>query len=202
MTMSRVLLPFLFAVSLGGAANVDDIDRLYQSDAIVTGTGEVNRQIGFRACLSEVLVKLSGDPTILDAPGFAVLEAEAGSFVSSFSYRDRLEGVPIHDEQGTHDRPHDLTCRYEPATLDPLPTAAEYWTPYVVGGPTPPHTWALPFGWWRVVDGVPTPSTCSPLLLLASVNLGIGEGGDQFGTRSIMRGIFGDNPTFTVSPTA
>ncbi|WVT72173.1 DUF2066 domain-containing protein [Sinorhizobium chiapasense] len=120
MTMSRVLLPFLFAVSLGGAANVDDIDRLYQSDAIVTGTGEVNRQIGFRACLSEVLVKLSGDPTILDAPGFAVLEAEAGSFVSSFSYRDRLEGVPIHDEQGTHDRPHDLTCRYEPATLDPL----------------------------------------------------------------------------------
>ncbi|WP_429806330.1 DUF2066 domain-containing protein [Ensifer sp. B1-9] len=120
MTKSQVLLPMLFAVSLGGAANAADIGRLYLSDAIVTGTGEVNRQIGFRACLSEVLVKLSGDPTILDAPGFAALEAEAGSFVSSFSYRDRLEGVPIHDEQGTHDRPHDLICRYDPATLDPL----------------------------------------------------------------------------------
>ncbi|WDZ75491.1 DUF2066 domain-containing protein [Ensifer adhaerens] len=118
--MSRMLLPLLFAASLGGAANAGDIDRLYQSDAIVTGTGEVNRQTGFRECLAEVLVKLSGDPTIKDAPGFAALEAEAGSFVSSFSYRDRLEGIPIHDEQGTHDRPHDLTCRYAPATLDPL----------------------------------------------------------------------------------
>lgn len=120
MAKSRMLLPLLFAASLGGTANAGDIDRLYQSDAIVTGTGEVNRQIGFRECLGEVLVKVSGDPTIKDAPGFAAFEAEAGSFVSSFSYRDRLEGIPIHDEQGTHDRPHDLTCRYERATLDPL----------------------------------------------------------------------------------
>lgn len=120
MAMSRMLLPLLFAAGLGGPANAGDIGRLYQSDAIVTGTGEINRQIGFRECLSEVLVKLSGDPTILDAPGFAALVAEAGSFASSFSYRDRLEGIPIHDEQGTHDRPHDLTCRYAPATIDPL----------------------------------------------------------------------------------
>ncbi|MBV7517658.1 DUF2066 domain-containing protein [Ensifer sp. ENS12] len=120
MAMSRMLLPLLFAAGLGGPANAGDIGRLYQSDAIVTGTGEINRQIGFRECLGEVLVKLSGDPTILDAPGFAALGAEAGSFASSFSYRDRLEGIPIHDEQGTHDRPHDLTCRYAPATIDPL----------------------------------------------------------------------------------
>ncbi|OCP09696.1 hypothetical protein BC374_01390 [Ensifer sp. LC13] len=97
-----------------------DIAQLYSSDAIVTGTGEINRQIGFRECLREVLVKLSGDQTILDNSDFAALEAQAGSFVSTFFYRDRLEGIPIHDEQGTHDRPHDLTCRYEPATLDPL----------------------------------------------------------------------------------
>ncbi len=95
-------------------------DALYRSDAIVTGTGEINRQIGFRECLREVLVKLSGDPTITDTPGFAAADAKAGSFVSSYSYRDRLEGIPIHDEQGTHDRPHDLTCRYRPAALDPL----------------------------------------------------------------------------------
>ncbi|MBZ7922637.1 DUF2066 domain-containing protein [Ensifer adhaerens] len=120
MTTSRMLLTFLFAAGLGAAACAGDIERLYQSDAIVTGTGEVNRQIGFRECLGEVLVKVSGDPTIPKAPGFAALEAEAGSFVASFSYRDRLEGIPIHDEQGTHDRPHDLTCLYAPATLDPL----------------------------------------------------------------------------------
>lgn len=106
----------------GSDAGAADIDALYQSDAIVTGTGEANRAIGYRECLREVLVKLSGDPTITDAPRFAAAEAKAGSFVSTFSYRDRLEGIPIHDEQGTHDRPHDLACRYQPATLDPLLT--------------------------------------------------------------------------------
>ncbi|MGF6256423.1 DUF2066 domain-containing protein [Ensifer sp. LBL] len=104
----------------GGGAGAADIDALYRSDAIVTGTGEANREIGFRECLREVLVKVSGDPAITEAPGFAAAEARAGSFVSAFSYRDRLEGIPIHDEQGTHDRPHDLSCRYRPATLDPL----------------------------------------------------------------------------------
>lgn len=120
MTKSSLLLPFLLALSLGDAARAGDIEQLYRSDAVVTGTGELNRQIGFRECLDEVLVKVSGDPTIPKAPGFAALEAEAGSFVSSFSYRDRMEGIPIHDEQGTHDRPHDLRCLYAPATLDPL----------------------------------------------------------------------------------
>lgn len=120
MTTSRMLLPLLFAAGLGGPANADDIDRLYRSDAIVTGTGEINRELGFRECLGEVLIKLSGDATIIDTPAFAVLEAQAGSFVSSFAYRDRLEGIPIHDEQGSHDRPHDLTCRFEPTTLDAL----------------------------------------------------------------------------------
>jgi hypothetical protein len=104
----------------GRVAAAEPIEDLYRSDAIVTGTGEINRQIGYRECLREVLVKLSGDPTIVGAQGFAAVEQKAGSFVSAFSYRDRLEGIPIHDEQGTHDRPHDLTCRYEPATLDPL----------------------------------------------------------------------------------
>lgn len=106
----------------GSNAGAADINALYRSDAIVTGTGEANRAIGFRECLREVLVKLSGDPMITEAPRFAAAEAKAGSFVSTFSYRDRLEGIPIHDEQGTHDRPHDLTCRYHPATLDPLLT--------------------------------------------------------------------------------
>jgi hypothetical protein len=44
----------------------------------------------------------------------------AGSFVSEFRYHDRLEGIPIHDEQGTHDRPQDLSCVYKPETIDDL----------------------------------------------------------------------------------
>ncbi|NVD39392.1 DUF2066 domain-containing protein [Ensifer sp. HO-A22] len=115
----------VFAVALatawlGGAAKATDRSNLYTSDAIVTGTGEENRQIAFRECLSEVLVKASGDARLADSTALPTLQARAAEFVASFSYRDRLEGVPIHDEQGTHDRPHDLTCRFEPKIIDPL----------------------------------------------------------------------------------
>lgn len=102
------------------AAAAQDASMLYQAQAIVTGTGEENRQIGFRLCLAQVLVKVSGDQRVLTQPGIAEAEAHAGDFIATFRYRDRMEGIPIHDEQGTHDRPHDLTCIYEPRTLDPL----------------------------------------------------------------------------------
>jgi len=94
--------------------------QLYQTQAIVTGTGEVNRQIGFKDCLGQELVKVSGDQKVLTAPGLATVLERAGSFVSEFRYHDRLEGIPIHDEQGTHDRPQDLTCVYKPETVDDL----------------------------------------------------------------------------------
>ena len=116
---------WFFAVALactwiGSAVQANDLSQLYTSDAIVTGTGEENRQPGFRDCLSEVLIKVSGDFSLIGSPAFAALQPRAAEFVASFSYRDRLEGIPIHDEQGTYDRPHDLTCHFEPATIDPL----------------------------------------------------------------------------------
>ncbi|MGX5831338.1 DUF2066 domain-containing protein [Mesorhizobium sp. 43Arga] len=95
-------------------------DDLYQSRTIVTGQGEVNRRIGFRDCLDRVLVRASGDQRLLAKPEIAALRDKAGDFVDTFRYHDRLEGIPIHDEQGTHDRPHDLTCLYKPATIDKL----------------------------------------------------------------------------------
>ncbi|MGF6173935.1 DUF2066 domain-containing protein [Ensifer sp. 4252] len=115
----------VFAIALasawtGHAVIAGDISQLYTSDAIVTGTGEENRQIGFRECLSEVLIKVSGDFTLTESTALAAVQAQAAKFIAAYSYRDRLEGIPIHDEQGTHDRPHDLTCRFEPATIDPL----------------------------------------------------------------------------------
>ncbi|MDK1374999.1 MULTISPECIES: DUF2066 domain-containing protein [unclassified Sinorhizobium] len=120
MTAVLPLLAMLAGVISSGMARATNAQDLYVSDAIVTGTGEENREIGFRECLEEVLVKVSGDQRVLAAPALAPLIERAGSFVASFAYRDRLEGIPIHDEQGTHDRPHDLTCRYEPATIDRL----------------------------------------------------------------------------------
>lgn len=94
------------------------VDELYQSQTIVTGQGEVNRQIGFKDCLDRVLVRVSGDQRLPKKPEMAGLRDKAGSFVDSFRYHDRLEGIPVHDEQGTHDRPHDLTCLYKPAVID------------------------------------------------------------------------------------
>jgi hypothetical protein len=96
------------------------LDELYTSKAITTGTGEKNRRLGFRDCLDRVVARVSGDPRLPRKPEMESLRARGGDFVDSFSYRDRLAGRPIHDEQGTYDRPHDLTCRYRPDVLDAL----------------------------------------------------------------------------------
>ncbi|MBZ9741955.1 MULTISPECIES: DUF2066 domain-containing protein [unclassified Mesorhizobium] len=99
-------------------AGATDLGDLYQSQTIVTGQGEENRQLGFRTCLDKVLVRVSGDQRLLARREMDALRDKAGSFVDSFRYHDRLEGIPIHDEQGTHDRPHDLTCFYKPDVID------------------------------------------------------------------------------------
>ena len=91
---------------------------LYQGRAIVTGTGEKNRQIGFATTLADVLVKVSGDARLIGDPRVAELSKNAALLVASFTYRDRMEGIPIHDEQGSHDRPHDLTVTFDKAKID------------------------------------------------------------------------------------
>ena len=110
----------LAAAPLHGATHAADLTELYTSRAITTGTGEKNRKLGFRDCLDRVLVRVSGDARLPARPGMEAIRARAGDFVVAFSYRDRLAGRPIHDEQGTYDRPHDLTCRYDRAVLDKL----------------------------------------------------------------------------------
>ena len=119
--VSTKLFALLVSALLGLAVlpvKADDLAGLYRAKAIVTGTGETNRAIGFELCLDQVVVRVSGDQRLLARPGMAALRADAARLVASFSYRDRLEGIPIHDEQGSHDRPHDLTCDFDPAKLD------------------------------------------------------------------------------------
>jgi hypothetical protein len=100
------------------AASAQNLDALYQAKAVVTGQSEKNRIPGFADCLRQVVMKISGDQRLLEAPEFEALLPKAGELVSTFSYRDRLEGIPIHDEQGTYDRPHDLTCIFDRAKID------------------------------------------------------------------------------------
>jgi hypothetical protein len=101
-----------------GTAAAASLDDLYVARAIVTGSDERDRGRGFAEGLKEVVVKVSGDPRLRDEPRVAAMAENAGTFVADFDYRDRLAGIPIHDEQGSRDRPYDLTVRFDPAKID------------------------------------------------------------------------------------
>ncbi len=115
----RVVCIWLTVTPLPNFGHAADID-LYRTSAIVTGQGEKNRQIGFRECFDRILVRVTGDARLPSLPAAMAFREDAGRLVASFSYRDRMGGIPVHDEQGTYDRPHDLTCVYDPATLRPI----------------------------------------------------------------------------------
>jgi len=120
MTILRALLCF-FVLACAASASAENAGapiELYQAKAIVTGTGEKNRQIGFALAFEDVLVKVSGDPRLIGDPRVAEFAKNAGSMVQEFRYRDRMEGIPIHDEQGSYDRPHDLTTVFIPEKID------------------------------------------------------------------------------------
>lgn len=110
---------YIVATTTFTPAQAVDAD-LYRTTVIVTGQSEINRRIGFGECFDRILVRVSGDQRLPQLPAAKALRQDAGRLVASFSYRDRMAGTPIHDEQGTYDRPHDLTCVYDPATLDPV----------------------------------------------------------------------------------
>jgi uncharacterized protein len=92
-------------------------DPLYIGRAIVTGTDNRDRPRGLGICLGQVLVKVSGDPNILQRPGIPALETCAASMVRAISYHDRMSALPKHDEQGTRDRPFTLTASFDPAKI-------------------------------------------------------------------------------------
>jgi len=97
-----------------------NIGPMYQADAIVTGTDMRQRPWGFAQTLREVLVKSSGDPRLKDDPRTAQLAVHADRFVACFDYVDMMAAVPLHDDQGTSDRPHKLTVYFIPAEIDAL----------------------------------------------------------------------------------
>jgi hypothetical protein len=93
---------------------------MYQADAIVTGTDMRQRPWGFAQTLREVLVKSSGDPRLKDDPRTRQLAAHADRFVACFEYADMMADIPLHDDQGTYDRPHKLTVTFDPAKIEAL----------------------------------------------------------------------------------
>jgi uncharacterized protein len=114
-----IILSILVVVWIDASiAQSESLDDIYTTRAVVTGKDERNRPLGFKLCFEDVLIKASGDASIVSGKRFGRLAANAAQYVSAFSYRDRLEGKPVHDEQGTYDRPHFLTCRFDPQKID------------------------------------------------------------------------------------
>lgn len=101
-----------------GGALAATADDLYRAQTVVTGQGEPNRIIGFAACLEDVLIKVSGEPTLARDRGLAAYKSRAKEFVSDFTYHDQYAGKPHHDEQGTRDRPYDLTVTFDDRKID------------------------------------------------------------------------------------
>lgn len=93
-------------------------DSLYGSRVVTSGTSEDRRMPAFAACLENVLVKVSGNARLLHDPRVDALKQHADTYVSSFDYRDLYSGIPLHDEQGSYDRPHYLSVDFDPAKID------------------------------------------------------------------------------------
>jgi hypothetical protein len=93
---------------------------LYRAQAIVTGQGEANRIIGFASCLEDVLIKVSGAQQLAGDGRLAAYKSNAKGLVRAFSYHDQMSGTPTRDEQGTRDRPYDLTVDFEEAKIDDI----------------------------------------------------------------------------------
>jgi hypothetical protein len=93
---------------------------LYRTKVTVTGQGETNRTTSFAAGLEDVLIKASGAQKLSGDRRLVAYKAKAKDYVRSFSYRDQFFGKPIRDEQGTRDRPFDLTVEFEEGKIDDI----------------------------------------------------------------------------------
>lgn len=113
-------LIWLIALALVAAipANAGETGELYQAATIVTGERDETRYPGIRECFERMMQKVSGNPDIIQRPGFSDVAARSRGMVWSYTYHDRMFGRPLGDEQGTRDRPFDLTVQFEQKMVD------------------------------------------------------------------------------------
>jgi uncharacterized protein len=107
-------IPLVVAASGHARAQTDP----YGTETIVSGTVTETRADGLARCLRDVLVKVSGDPRLLDDPRIDALEGKPADLVEDFAYIDRMSDLPHHDEQGSRDRPFTLIVHFSPPKID------------------------------------------------------------------------------------
>jgi hypothetical protein len=117
-TLFLTALPLALVPAAAPSSGAHLAGEFYQATVIVTGQDTRSRPFGFGQALRTVLVNVSGEPRLGNDPRVSALTAHAGAMVVSFSYVDRMAGRPVHDEQGTRDRPYNLTVKFAPARVD------------------------------------------------------------------------------------
>jgi uncharacterized protein len=116
----RTLLSLASAFALAGPACADPLAELYQGRTIVTGRRPETRIPGMVRCLAQVLVRVSGDPRLAQHALLAEFAKTPEAAVRTYAYRDLYAFRPIRDEQGTRDRPYEMTVEYDPAKIDAM----------------------------------------------------------------------------------
>jgi hypothetical protein len=119
MTMRQAIFVAAMLCALpAGAAPVWPESSLYAARAYVTGTRAETRQDGILTAFRRVLIKVSGNPSLADDDRVTSLEPLAAAMVEDLAYQDRMSDEPHHDEQGTRDRPFDLSVSFDPTRID------------------------------------------------------------------------------------
>ena len=108
------------AVLLARPCSAETVKDLYVGEAHVTGQAEPERARGFHLAIRDALVKVTGIAGLAEDPRVAALIREPAVFVASYSYTDKMADIPLHDEQGTCERPYTLRVRLEPSRIDAL----------------------------------------------------------------------------------
>lgn len=101
------------------AGRADELrDNLYQSRTVITGQDPERRGPGLIECFKLVLMKVSGDRRLMDTPATHLDADQIQPFIDGIALHDQKAGRPVHDEQGTRDRPYDLTVMFKPDAID------------------------------------------------------------------------------------
>ncbi len=116
----RAFITAAAALGFGLPPALAAANPLYQARTIVTGRRDETRIPGLKLCLVQVLVRVSGDPRLETHPLLAELAQAPEEAVTHTSFRDLYAFRPIKDEQGTRDRPHEMTVEYDQAKIDTL----------------------------------------------------------------------------------
>lgn len=116
----RTLLTLGGALALGQPAAAYGSRGLYRGRTIVTGRRPETRIPGMVRTLGQALVRVSGDDRLAGHPLFAEFATAPERAVIDYTYRDLYAFRPIKDEQGTRDRPYEMTVRYDPLKIDAM----------------------------------------------------------------------------------